>query len=259
MNLDELKRLLNDRYSKYCTEEFIENDPISIPHSFGQKENIEIAGFLTASIAWGQRSTIIRNAKRLMQLLHNNPLQYVLHIDKEDTQSLRTFCHRTFNSIDLLFFLNSLSNIYKHHGGLESVFLKGYEKSNKIEEALIYFRKIFFELRHEKRSEKHVANVENGASAKRLNMFLRWMVRKDDTGVDFGLWKLISPSDLFIPLDVHTGYVARELGLLRRKQNDWEAVQELTRILRGFDPGDPVKYDYALFGMGLYEGMKSDE
>lgn len=253
-NLEELKRLLEEKYHEYCKEEFIESDPVCIPHLFDQKENIEIAGFLTASIAWGQRGTIISNAKRLMHFMHYNPLYYILHIDEQDMEELATFCHRTFNSTDLHYFLKALSNIYKNHGGLESVFMKRYINSQSIKEALIYFRQVFFELSHEIRTEKHVANIETGSSAKRLNMFLRWMVRNDGNGIDFGLWDQILPSDLYLPLDIHTGNVARALGLLKRKQNDWKAVEELTQVLLQFDPHDPVKYDFALFGMGAIEG-----
>jgi uncharacterized protein (TIGR02757 family) len=257
VNLEELKELLEEKYRKFCREEFIESDPVGIPHLFEQKENIEISGFLSASIAWGQRVTIIKNAKHLMQLLHFDPHRFVINFDNEDLTPLETFCHRTFNSTDLIYFLKTLSNIYKNQGGLEVVFMQGYERRQNMREALIHFRKIFFGLPHEKRTEKHVANVQTGASAKRLNMFLRWMVRKDGSGVDFGIWKNISSSDLFLPLDIHTGNVARALGLLERKQNDWRAVEEITSTLRQFDPDDPVKYDYALFGMGIVEGIKA--
>ncbi len=256
MILEEIKELLEEKYRKFAREDFIENDPVCIPHLFEQKENIEIAGFLSASIAWGQRGTIIKNASRLVQLMHFDPYKYVMHLDDEDLQPLATFCHRTFNATDLVFFLRSLSNIYRNHGGLEAVFMHGYKQNQSIKEALSYFRKVFFELPHEKRTEKHLANVETGSSAKRLNMYLRWMVRKDSSEVDFGIWKGISPSDLYLPLDIHTGNVARALGLLNRKQNDWKAVEEVTSQLRKLHPADPVKYDFALFGMGIIEGIK---
>jgi uncharacterized protein (TIGR02757 family) len=253
--LEEIKQLLEEKYRQYNKVSFIEKDPVSIPHLFTQKENIEIAGFLSATIAWGQRSTIISNARRLMKLLHDDPYQFILNIEDEDLRMLASFCHRTFNGADLICFLRALSHIYKKHGGLEAVFIRGYEKERNIKAALIYFRKIFLELKHNMRTEKHIANTETGASAKRLNMFLRWMVRKDQAGIDFGLWNKISPADLYIPLDIHTGNVARSLGILSRGQNDWKAVEELTHILKSFDPDDPVKYDFALFGMGIFEGI----
>lgn len=253
---NELYELLEEKAKQYNCRSFIETDPIQIPRQFSEKENIEIAGFFAATIAWGQRPSIIKNANRLVRLMEGRPVEFLLNTDEKDWLHFETFKHRTFNGIDCLFFLRSLKNIYQNHGGLEAVFTTGYHNAGSIESSLTYFRKIFFEVPHEKRSQKHVSDIEKGASAKRLNMFLRWMVRKDNGGVDFGLWRGIPMSALMIPLDVHTGTQARLLGLLGRKQNDWKSVAELTENLRQFDPDDPVKYDFALFGMGAFEKAK---
>lgn len=250
---DPIKTFLEEKYLLYNRPAFIETDPIQIPALFTTKENIEIAGFLAATIAWGQRPTIIRNALQLMNYMGGDPIDSLLNTPVESWESLSHFKHRTFNAMDCLYFLRSLRNIYLHHGGLENVFTTGFQKDNTIFSALAYFRKIFFELDHEPRTEKHVSDVERGSAAKRLNMFLRWMVRKDDKGIDFGLWKQIPSSALMLPLDVHTATVSRKLGLLSRTQNDWRAVEEITFKLRQFDAMDPVKYDFALFGLGVFE------
>jgi len=189
----------------------------------------------------------------LITLMNNNPLEFLLNNPEEDLDVFRDFKHRTFNGTDCIYFMKSLKNIYRNHGGLEKVFTDGFQKGNTIFSALIHFRKVFFELEHEHRTEKHVSNVEKGASAKRLNMYLRWMIRSDKNAVDFGLWKQIPASALMLPLDVHTGNVARKLGLLTRVQNDWQAVEEITAKLREFDLKDPIKYDFALFGLGAFE------
>lgn len=252
MNFNELKEILDEKVNLYNNSSFIETDPIQVPKQFSQKENIEIAGFLASSIAWGQRATIIKNAFRLTQMMDNDPYTFLMNTSENDWTHFVDFKHRTFNGIDCLFFLRSLKNIYKNHGGLEEVFTKGFQLDQSIASALRYFRKVFFEVEHELRSQKHISNIDKGASAKRLNMYLRWMVRKDNAGVDFGLWKQIPPSALLIPLDVHTGTQARGLYLLSRKQNDWKAVVELTENLRKFNSEDPIKYDFALFGMGAF-------
>lgn len=248
-----IQSFLDQKYLSFNRPVFIETDPIQVPALFSDKENIEIAAFMAATLAWGQRPTIIRNALKLVKFMQNNPIEFLLHTSEEEWEDLSGFKHRTFNSLDCRFFLRSLKNIYLNHGGLEAVFTEGYQKDQTIFGALVHFRKIFFELSHEPRTEKHVSNVEKGAAAKRLNMFLRWMVRNDQLGVDFGLWKQIPPSALMLPLDVHTGNVARKLGLLTRPQNDWKAVEEITAKLREFDAEDPVKYDFALFGLGVFE------
>lgn len=252
---ENIKILLDQKVNSFNRLAFIETDPIQIPRQFITKENIEIAGFLAATLAWGQRPTIIRNAQRLIGLMNNDPLNYLLEVPEGEWDVFENFKHRTFNSIDCIGFLRSLRNIYQDHGGMEAVFTKGFQQTGDIYGTLIYFRSIFFETDHLHRTEKHLSDVTKGAAGKRLNMFLRWMVRSDKNGVDFGIWKQIPPSALMLPLDVHTGNVARKLGLLSRKQNDWKAVEEVTEKLRIFDPNDPIKYDFALFGLGVFEGF----
>ena len=253
-NLFELKIFLDDAVKQYNHVDFIASDPVQIPHRFTRKEDIEISAFLTATIAWGNRKSIINNGLRLMELMDNSPYNFLMDDDflSERQDEIRRFVHRTFNGEDCLFFLKSLQNIYKNHGGLETIFTVGFQQENSVFGALKHFRNVFTEISHEKRAEKHLSDVLSNSSAKRLNMFLRWMVRSDENGVDFGLWKNIPTSALMLPLDVHTGNVSRELGLLTRKQNDWKAVEEITEILRTFDANDPVKYDFALFGLGAF-------
>lgn len=251
MEITELKTFLDEQYEKYNVPGFIPNDPISIPHRFEQKEDIEIAGFLTATIAWGNRNSIINNADKLLKWMGDAPHEFILSASEPDFTAFEHFVHRTFNGTDTIFFLKSLQHIYANHGGLENIFTQGYLNEKNLTGALTHFRSIFFELPHLHRTEKHVANVLKKASAKRLCMFLRWMVRHDNRGVDFGLWKGIPASALMLPLDVHTGNVSRQLGLLTRKQNDWQAVEEVTANLRKMDAADPVKYDFALFGLGV--------
>ena len=251
--MKELQWLLDEKFHQYNSPDFIYTDPVSIPHRFSGKENIEISGFLTATIAWGQRSTIIRNAGKLMTLLGNDPYEFTLNATESEMQQLNPFVHRTFSGIDLRFFITGIRHLYLQYGGLQKLIADEFQQTGNLKYCLAKLHRTFFEIPHPTRTEKHLANVDNGASAKRLNMFLRWMVRKDAAGIDFGLWTEIPTSALYIPLDVHTGKVARALGLLTRKQNDWKAVQELTANLLKFDPLDPVKYDYALFGMGVFE------
>jgi uncharacterized protein (TIGR02757 family) len=247
----DLKVFLDEKYELFNRPFFIENDPIRIPHKFSLKEDIEIAAFFSATIAWGQRPTIIRNADRLMELMDNEPYQFIMNSEKKDWKRFKGFAHRTFQYEDVVYFIQSLQNIYRRHGGLEKVF-SGKSKKD-IKDGIMHFRKIFLEKDPGGRTAKHIANVEKNASAKRINMFLRWMVRNDKRGVDFGLWKSISPSLLYCPLDLHSGRVARKLGLLSRQQDDWKAVNELTMNLRKYDMKDPVKYDFALFGLGVFE------
>ena len=250
--VSELKEFLDEKVLKYNQPFFIETDPIQVPKNFSGKENIEIAAFLTATIAWGNRLSIIKNATKLMTLMENQPHDFVLNASTSDLKKLENFVHRTFNGADTVYFIRSLKNIYQKHKGLQAVFEKGFNLNNEVKSALTGFHKTFFETSGE-RSRKHISNVEKGASAKRLNMFLRWMVRNDKNQVDFGLWSGIPQSALMLPLDVHTGNVARKLGLLQRKSNDWKAVEEVTNSLRNFDPTDPIKYDFALFGLGAFE------
>lgn len=253
MNFADLKEFLEEKYDLYNRESFIESDPILIPKQFSRKEDVEIAGFLSASIAWGQRPTIIRNAKRLMEFMNQQPYEFLMNSTEANLDVFREFKHRTFNGDDCIFFIKSLKNIYQKHDGLESVFTKGFNKGGDVKSAIAYFREVFFEPEHLDRTQKHISNVLKKSSAKRINMYLRWMVRDDERNIDFGLWKGIKSKDLFLPLDVHTGNVGRKLGLLTRKQSDWLAVEEITKSLRTFDSNDPVKYDYALFGLGIFE------
>ncbi|MCF0207646.1 MAG: TIGR02757 family protein [Bacteroidales bacterium] len=247
MTPQEINALLDKHYDNFANPDFICNDPIQIPHSFTKKEDIEISGFFASIIAWGNRKMIINNAKRFMQLMDNAPYDFVMNHEQRDLKCLEKAVHRTFNGEDMLFFVKSLANIYRNHGGLEAVFSKYAE----MDKNLINVHEVLFEIPYQQRSLRHISDITKGSAAKRLNMFLRWMVRDDGRGVDFGLWKSISPSKLLIPLDVHCGRTARELGLLTRNQNDWKAVVELTENLRKFDPNDPVKYDFALFGAGV--------
>ena len=254
MHFDELKALLDAKAELYNRPEFIPSDPISIPHSFSYRGDIEISGFLVAAIAWGQRASIVKNGFRLMELMDNAPYDFVMQAKPNDLKRLTGFVHRTFNSDDLLFFVESLRNLYTNHGGLEGAFSAGLKPEDRdVFNALCGFRTRFLDSPHLPRSAKHIANPAAGSTAKRINMFLRWMVRSDTKGVDFGLWKSISPALLCCPLDVHVGNIARKLGLLERKQNDWKAVEELTAKLCQLDGNDPVKYDFALFGMGVFE------
>lgn len=252
MDIEDLKSFLDEKVIRYNQPSFIETDPIQVPKTFHEKENIEIAGFLTATIAWGNRLSIINNALKLMRLLDNHPLNFILNSGDSDLAGLNQFVHRTFNGLDCIYFVQSLKNIYQNHGGLQLVFEEGFRKEQTIKSALEHFYTVFYEQAGE-RTRKHVSNINKGASGKRLNMFLRWMVRKDNAGVDFGLWNGIPASALMLPLDIHTGNVARKLGILNRKSNDWRAVEEVTKILRTFNPADPVIYDFALFGLGAFE------
>ena len=248
----ELKGFLDTKVIQYNNPKFIESDPIQIPHKFSINEDIEIAGFLTATIAWGNRKSIITNANRLMDLLDQAPFDFVMNHEERDLEKLEPFVHRTFNGQDCKQFIKSIQHIYKNHGGLENVFSS---ESDSLQESISKFKSIFFEMEHLQRTEKHISDPMKNSAAKRINMFLRWMVRNDHSGVDFGIWKSISPSQLSCPLDVHSGNVARKLGLLKRKQNDAKALLELDSALRKLDPNDPVKYDFALFGLGVFESF----
>jgi uncharacterized protein (TIGR02757 family) len=255
LSFNDMKEFLDEKALKYNTPSFIQADPVSVPHKYERKEDIEIAGFLAAAISWGQRCTILANAAKLMEWMDHSPYEFIVAAGNEEYRPFRNFVHRTFNGDDCIFFLQALKNIYLKHGGPENVFSAGVNQTGNVMDAISYFRAVFFEIPHPGRTMKHIADPSGNASAKRLNMFLRWMVRKDKRGVDFGIWNSISPSLLMCPLDVHTGNVARKLGLLERRQNDRKSVEELTAKLRLFDPEDPVKYDFALFGLGIYEGF----
>lgn len=257
MNAQDLKQLLDEKYLEYNKSEFfIATDPIQIPKDFEEKEDIEIAGFIAASLAWGQRPTIIKKCKELMQWMDFAPHDFVMNAEEADYDRFCHFKHRTFNAYDCVYFLKSLAHIYKHHGGLENVFTSAYLKHQDMFEVLREWHTVFTALPAEQRVLRHIANVDKGSAAKRVNMFLRWMVRQDGE-VDFGIWKNIPTSALLIPLDLHTGNVSRQLGLLTRNQNDRKAVEELTARLREFDPVDPIRYDFSLFGLGAFEKYNS--
>lgn len=254
MNKKELKEFLDVKVEQYNRPDFITSDPIQIPHQFSKKEDIEIAGFLSATIAWGNRKSIINNANKMMVLLEHSPHDFVMNHQESDLEKLQPFVHRTFNGGDFISFTKSLQHIYKNHNGLEAAFSK-HAQAQSMQKAIHHFKQSFFEIEHLQRTQKHVSDPLKNSAAKRINMFLRWMVRNDNTGVDFGIWKTLSPSQLSCPLDVHSGNVARKLGLLKRKQNDGKALAELDASLRKLDAKDPVKYDFALFGLGVFEGF----
>lgn len=249
--------MLDDKYEQFNNRHFIETDPVSIPHLFTAKEDIEISAFLVATIAWGQRTSIINNGHKLVSLMDHAPHDFIVNHSAADLKRFNAFVHRTFNATDCKYFMRALQHLYARHGGLEATFAAGIDDvHHNVKDAIHHFRTVFLSLRHDKRTDKHVSDPLAKSSAKRLCMFLRWMVRQDKKGVDFGIWKGISPSQLCLPLDVHTGNVSRALGLLERKQNDWQSVEEVTAVLRSFDAHDPVKYDFALFGLGAFDKFR---
>jgi uncharacterized protein (TIGR02757 family) len=249
---DELKDFLDEKVDRYNTSDFVADDPISIPHRYTQSEDIEIAGFLAATIAWGNRKIIVKNGHRMLDMLGESPFDFVMSHNNQQLERLDGFVHRTFNHIDLVQFIKSLKHIYENKGGLEVLF-SSFATEDSVQPAIHHFKKTFFEIQHPARTTKHISDPLNGSAAKKINMYLRWLVRTDNRGVDFGLWKSIKPSQLSCPLDVHSGNIARKLGLLNRIQNDAKAVEELDKSLRTLDVNDPVKYDFALFGLGIYE------
>lgn len=253
--LPDIREFLDQAVEAYNQPTFIENDPISLPHRFSRKQDIEIIGFWVAMLAWGQRKTIINKGKELIELMDNAPHDFIKNHQETDRKRFLTFKHRTFQATDTLYFLEFLQHFYQQNDSLELAFSNGLEMGElTTEKALAHFHELFFSLPDApQRTRKHIATPVRKSTCKRLNMFLRWMVRKDDRGVDFGIWNRISPAQLLIPLDVHVDRVARKLGLLTRKQTDWKSVIELTEKLREFEPTDPVKYDYALFGTGVLE------
>ncbi|MFO8087386.1 MAG: TIGR02757 family protein [Bacteroidales bacterium] len=254
MDKSALKDFLDHKLSQYNQSSFIDNDPVQIPHMFKQQEDIEIAGFFAALFSWGQRKTILNKSHELLERMNMEPYTFVVNADQGALNAFKYFKHRTFNETDIHYIVLSLQHIYRGNKNLGQYFSNLFQQSNRnMAETLSVFKAEFFRHPHQKRTEKHIGDPLKGSTAKRLNMFLRWMVRKDESGVDFGLWRDILASELFLPLDVHSGRVARKLDLLRREQNDWKAVEEVTRNLRQFDANDPVKYDYALFGTGVVE------
>ena len=250
-----LKDFLDSKVELYNRRDFIKDDPICIPHLFSKREDIEIAAFFASIFAWGSRKIIINKSKELMQLMKMQPHQFILHHSEKELKNLLQFKHRTFNTTDLLYFIEFLKYHYSKHNSLEDAFSKWMsEKDETIEKALIGFHHYFFSIEDvPERTKKHIATPEKKSNCKRLNMFLRWMVRTDSNGVDFGIWKKIKPSQLICPVDIHVARVAKRLNLLLRKQTDWTAALELTSYLRTLDPSDPVKYDFALFGLGVVE------
>ena len=253
--MQDLKGFLDEKVQQYNQPGFIPNDPISIPHQFSKKEDIEISGFFASILAWGQRKTIINKCNELFQLMDGAPHDFLIHHQEQDLNRFLEFKHRTFNTTDTLYFIHFLSWFYKHHQSLEEAFLLGQTGAvNSMETMLSQFHDFFFSLPEApSRTKKHIATPSRKAACKRINMYLRWMVRSDDQGVDFGIWKKIQPSQLICPCDLHVDRVGRKLGLITRKQTDWLTALELTERLRELDPEDPVKYDFALFGLGIEE------
>jgi uncharacterized protein (TIGR02757 family) len=250
-----LKEFLDKKVYEYNRPSFIAQDPVSIPHLFSKKQDIEIAGFLAAIFAWGNRTTIINKSKELMRLMDNRPYEFCLNHDVATLKKMLEFRHRTFNATDLLYFIEFLKFHYQHSDSLETAFSKWMNKGDEtVEKGLTGFHHYFFSLPHAPaRTKKHIATPERNSTCKRLNMFMRWMVRQDSCGVEFGIWKNIAASQLVCPVDVHVARVARRFGLIQRKQIDWQAALELTSHLKQFDSSDPARYDFALFGLGVAE------
>lgn len=255
LNHPQLRALLNEKAELYNRPEFIARDPVSIPHRFSKLQDIEIMGFWSAMLAWGQRITIIRKCEELIQLMDGAPHDFVINHQESDLRPFLSFKHRTFNDMDTLYFLDFFKRYYSKHDSLENAFVDHLSPTDKdVTAGLIGFHEQFFDSEEApERTRKHIATPARGSACKRMNMFLRWMVRQDDRGVDFGLWRRISPSQLICPCDLHVDRVARKLGLITRKQTDWRTAQELTEALRQFDAEDPVRYDFALFGLGIEE------
>jgi uncharacterized protein (TIGR02757 family) len=251
MSLEEMRELLERLHDRYNNEEFIEADPISVPHSFVNPVDREVAGFLAATIAWGNRRAIVKSAHRMMRYMDNAPEDFVRNATDGDMEYLRSYVHRTYNGVDFQDFVRGLRHILTEWGSVGNYFETRYEEHGDLRPVLSDFRRDFFSVEHDSHSEKHLSSIDKGAACKRLCMYLRWFVRRDDRGVDFGLWQRIPMSALYMPLDIHTGRMGRNLGLLSRKQSDWKAVEELTASLRELCADDPVRYDYSLFGLGI--------
>ena len=248
---EQMYEMLEALHDKYNNTDFIEADPISVPHSFTDDRDKEIAGFLAATIAWGNRKAIVRSARRMMEYMDFAPYSFVVGAEQSDFETLRSYVHRTFNGGDFVDFVRALQSICRKYGTVGNLFESSYAEHRDMAAVLSEVRREFFSVEHSQHSEKHFSSIDKGAACKRLNMYLRWFVRSDNRGVDFGLWRSIPTSALYLPLDVHSGNMGRALGLLSRKQNDWKATAEITQSLRRFSAEDPVKYDYALFGAGI--------
>lgn len=246
-----MRELLERLHDRYNNESFIEADPISVPHSFTRPVDREIAGFLAATIAWGNRRAIVQSAHRMMRYMDNAPEDFVRNATEADMEYLRTYVHRTFNGVDFQDFVRGLRHIITEWGSVGNYFETRYEEHGDLRPVFSDFRRDFFAAEHDAHCEKHLSSIDKGAACKRLCMYLRWFVRHDDRGVDFGMWRRIPMSALYMPLDIHTGRMGRNLGLLNRKQSDWKAVEELTASLRELHADDPVRYDYSLFGLGI--------
>ena len=246
-----MRELLERLHDRYNNESFIEADPISVPHSFTRPVDREIAGFLAATIAWGNRRAIVQSAHRMMRYRDNAPEDFVRNATEADMEYLRTYVHRTFNGVDFQDFVRGLRHIITKWGSVGNYFETRYEEHGDLRPVFSDFRRDFFAAQHDPHCEKHLSSIDKGAACKRLCMYLRWFVRHDDRGVDFGMWRRIPMSALYMPLDIHTGRMGRILGLLSRKQSDWKAVEELTASLRELHADDPVRYDYSLFGLGI--------
>ena len=246
-----MRELLERLHDRYNNESFIEADPISVPHSFTRPVDREIAGFLSATIAWGNRRAIVQSAHRMMRYMDNAPEDFVRNATEADMEYLRTYVHRTFNGVDFQDFVRGLRHIITEWGSVGNYFETRYEEHGDLRPVFSDFRRDFFAAEHDAHCEKHLSSIDKGAACKRLCMYLRWFVRHDDRGVDFGMWRRIPMSALYMPLDIHTGRMGRNLGLLNRKQSDWKAVEELTASLRELHADDPVRYDYSLFGLGI--------
>lgn len=259
MDRSELKELLERLYDCYNRPEFIPDDPISVPHRYAERADREIAGFFAATIAWGNRRSIVHNGHRMMRLMDDAPADFVRHASERELRQLATYVHRTFNGGDLRDFVLALRGLEERFGGIGSFFETRYEATHDLRPVLADFRREFFAGEHAPRCEKHLSAIERGAACKRLCMYLRWMVRRDDRGVDFGAWTRIPMSALYLPLDLHVGAMGRALGLLTRRQNDWRAVEEISAALRTFDSEDPVRYDFSLFGAGVDGYLKIHE
>lgn len=255
MDSNQIEQLLEESYHRYNQPSFIPNDPISIPHQYSKLQDIEISGFWAAVLAWGQRKTIIKKANELFTMMDHAPYDFICHHTPADLKQIEHFRHRTFNATDALYFIAFFKDFYQRHYSLEEAFLPSHRYAEEwMEDSLNHFYKQFFALPYApSRTVKHVASPAKKSACKRINMFLRWMVRHDAQGVDFGLWKRMTPKDLICPCDLHVDRVGRKLGLIQRKQTDWQTAVELTRNLREFDADDPVKYDFALFGLGIEE------
>ena len=251
LSREELRELLDELHDRYKNPDFIEADPISVPHSFTDPVDREVAGLLASTIAWGNRKAIVQSAHRMMGYMDNQPRDFVLNASEGDMAYLSSYVHRTFNGGDFQDFVRGMRHIIEEWGSVGGFFEYHYLESGDVRKAISAFRREFFSVSHDKHSEKHLSSIDRGAACKRIAMYMRWFVRRDDRGVDFGQWQKIPMSALYLPLDIHTGRMGRAMGLLQRKQDDWKAVEEITASLREFCPEDPTRYDYSLFGAGI--------